>query len=150
MSSLAVSMNKFEPIPTAYIFDERDSVGTANWLARAVPIPREKPYISLSVALAAQFSGLRFYVMAGGSGSKLPPPTEHIKLLSKKTNLFLIPTSGIRTVAQVEECYEAGADAIHVGNLIEEKGGLEVLGRMVKASKKYSGKKFYDDEFGYK
>ena len=72
-NSLNVSKNNLEPLPTVYVFDERESRGTANWITRSTPIPRTKPEISLAVAKAAEYLGNRFYIMAGGSGSKNPP-----------------------------------------------------------------------------
>ncbi|MBN2013717.1 MAG: hypothetical protein JW778_00915 [Candidatus Altiarchaeota archaeon] len=142
MCSIAVSLHDFEPLPTAYVFDDRGSFMAANWLARVVPVPREEQSISLSIALAAEFSGSRFYIMAGGSESKLHPPADHVRLLTKETDLFVIPTSGIRTLKHAEEMFEAGADAIHVGRLIEDKKGLDILSKIVKSSKKYPGKEF--------
>ncbi|MBS3061796.1 MAG: hypothetical protein J4215_04410 [Candidatus Diapherotrites archaeon] len=142
MNSVAVTPNTLEPIPTAYVFDDRGSMRTANWLARAVPIPREKPEISLSVALAAQYLGMRIYIMAGGSGSELGPPATHVELLARKTNLFIIPTSGILTPEDADLMFKHKADAIHVGKLIEEPKGIETLKKMVSLANKYPGKIF--------
>jgi geranylgeranylglyceryl phosphate synthase family protein len=139
---LSLSNSNLEPIPTAYVFDERNCNSAARWVSRANPIPREKPYLSLCIALSAQFSGSRFYIMAGGSGCPLLPPKDHIELLRKKTNLFLIPTSGIRSAADASKMFEAGADAIHVGNILESKGGLAIVESMIVASKKYPGRTF--------
>ncbi len=135
-----IEKNNFETIPTAYVFDDRGYVGTANWLTRSIPIPRDKKDISLAVALAMEKLGVRFYIAAGGSGCSLAPPPEHISLLREKTDLFIIPTSGIKTKQSAEELFKAGADAIHVGQLIEEKKGFEVLRDMIKSSKKFSGR----------
>jgi phosphoglycerol geranylgeranyltransferase len=142
MSSISISRKNLETIPTAYVFDDRGSVRTADWLTRAIAVPREKPDISLSIALASQFSGMRFYIMAGGSGASSAPPISHIKLISEKTNLFLIPTSGIRTVVDARNIFGAGADAIHIGRLLEDKGGIKLLTKIVKESKRYAGKEF--------
>jgi hypothetical protein len=38
--------------------------------------------------------------------------------------------------------FEAGADAIHVGNILESKGGLAIVESMIVASKKYPGRTF--------
>lgn len=142
MNSIAVKQHKFETIPTVYVFDDRGETKTSAWLTRATPVPRDKPYISLSIALAAEYCGFRFYIMAGGSGSKVAPPEEHIELLSEKSNLFLIPTSGIRTLEDAKNMFNAGADAIQVGNLLETDGGIKILKEMVKASLSYPGKNF--------
>lgn len=141
-NSLNIEKCELEPIPSIYVFDDRDSRGTANWISRSYPIPREKPEISLAVAKAAQYLGIRFYIMAGGSGSIKPPSIKHIEKLTKKTRLFVIPTSGINTVDQAKEMFSAGADAVHIGNRLELDGGFEILRDMVKASQSYPGKSF--------
>jgi len=141
-NSLNLERCELEPIPSVYVFDDRNSVGTANWISRSHSIPREKPEISLAIAKAAQYLGIRFYIMAGGSGSTNPPPLSHIEKLSKQSKLFVIPTSGINTAEHAKEMFAAGADAIHIGNRLEKEGGFEVLNEMVKMSKLYPGKSF--------
>ena len=141
-NSLYVERNKWEVIPTAYVFDDRGYKGTSSWITRSNLIPESKPELSLAVAKAAEFLGIRFYIMAGGSGSPKPPPVSHISTLIKNSNLFVIPTSGITDVIQVSRIFEAGADAIHVGNRLERKDRKEILKEMVKLSEKFSGREF--------
>jgi len=131
-----------EPIPTSYVFDDRDSKGTANWLSQPNLIPYDKPEISVSVALASQYLGIRFYIMAGGSNSRLPPSKAHVKAVKKNSNLFLIPTSGIKSESVAKELFAAGADALHLGSIIEEKNGLNKFERIFKLSKTFTGKNF--------
>jgi phosphoglycerol geranylgeranyltransferase len=142
LGSLMIDLNFIEPIPTAYVFDDRGSKGTANWLSQPNVIPLDKPEISLSNALACQYLGMRFYIMAGGSNSLLPPSVNHVSLLKNKTDLFLIPTSGIKTKNVVLDLLGAGADALHIGTLIESPNGLEKFGKIFNLSKKFPGKKF--------
>jgi phosphoglycerol geranylgeranyltransferase len=142
MNSLTTQNNALEPIPTAYVFDDRGDLKSANWMARAIPVPRDKPDISLSIGLAAEFLGIRFYILAGGSGTKSLPPRSHVSVLSKKTNLFLIPTSGIINQNQAKIMFTNNADAIHVGRLMEMEKGFTKLERMVNISKKFPGKDF--------
>lgn len=142
MNSISANKAKLEIIPSTYVFDDRGSFKSAYWFTRANSVPRDKPEISLSLALSGQYSGSRIYIMAGGSGCKLIPPKEHISLLKSKTNLFLIPTSGIRTASDVKEVFDAGADAIHVGNALEKSNGSETLIEMVEVAKKFSGRLF--------
>lgn len=141
-NALSAVKSGYELIPTTYVFDARESNSAALWVTKANPIPREKPYLSLSVALSAQFSGSRFYIMAGGSGCKLLPPSDHIKLLRKETDLFLIPTSGIRTAEDAHKMFTSGADAIHVGHILEGPGGLNALSSLVSVSKSFGGRSF--------
>jgi len=142
MNSTIISDSEFEPIPTAYVFDDRGGLKTAGWLTRATPVPRDKPDISLAIALAAQYLGMRFYIMAGGSGSNQIPPTSHLDLLSKKTDLFLIPASGIASTANAQELFEHNADAVLIGSAIERANGMKILKEMFDAAKKYPGKQF--------
>ncbi|MCX6804190.1 MAG: hypothetical protein NTY48_06530 [Candidatus Diapherotrites archaeon] len=141
MGAPLIKTDLLEPIPTAYVFDERNSKGTANWLAQPNPIPNEKPEISLATALACEYLGMRFYIMAGGSGSLLPPPESHVKLIHKKTGLFVIPTSGIKSVSHAKSLLEAGADALHIGTLIESEDGLAEFKKIFNLSKKFPGRK---------
>ncbi len=142
LNAIPMSKKNFELLPTAYVFDERGVVGSSNWLARSFPIPRKKPELSLAMALAAQYLGMRFYIMAGGSGAMLPPPLDHIGLIKRNTDLFLIPTSGIKKIEQAKKLFAQGADAVHLGNLIETEKGLRILRGIVKISRKYDGKYF--------
>lgn len=142
MASLFIKNKNLEPLPTAYVFDDRKYIGSATWITRATPVPREKPELSLAIAKAAEYLGIRFYIMAGGSGSPYCPPPSHITKLRKYSDLFLIPTSGIKTVDEVNLMFDSGADAIHVGQAIEQENGLNLLTKMVEASKKHKGKDF--------
>jgi phosphoglycerol geranylgeranyltransferase len=141
-NSLSLERNNIDPLPTLYAFDERGTTGSAEWISRGFSIPREKPKISLAVARAAQYLGMRFYIMAGGSGSPNPPPPTHVKLLATHSNLLVIPTSGIKTKEFANELFSAGADAIQIGSLLESEKGFDVLKLMVGAAKHYPGKDF--------
>ncbi len=137
MNSLFIKKRQMEPLPTDYVFDDRGSIGTAAWLARAWPVPRDKPQIALALAKAAEYSGSRFFVLAGGSGASLPPSNEMVRLIRKETGLFLIPTSGIRSCDVAKELFEAGADGIHVSKLLESKDNWPVLSKMIRAARNY-------------
>ena len=141
-NSLYVEKNRWEVIPTAYVFDDREYKGTSGWITRSNLIPESKPELSLAVAKAAEFLGIRFYIMAGGSGSPKPPPISHISTLVKNSDLFVIPTSGINEVIQASKVFEAGADAIHIGNRLERKDRKEILKDMVKLSERFQGRSF--------
>lgn len=137
-----IESKELEPIPTVYVFDDRGDKGTANWVTRNYPVPREKPKVSLAIAKAAQYLGMRFYIMAGGSGSANIAPLSHVEELARKTELFVIPTSGITTVQHARDLFSAGADAVHIGNMLQRKDGFKVLNEIIKASKLYPGRKF--------
>jgi heptaprenylglyceryl phosphate synthase len=131
-NSIHLKGSNFEPIPTAYIFDDRGTIGTGEWFSRAFPVPRHKPIISLTLALGAQYSGTRILILGGGSGAPLPPPEEHVKLIKDKTNLFLIPTSGITKLDHVKKLFNAGADAVHISKLLESKEGLTEFKKIIR------------------
>ena len=141
-NSLYIEKNNWEVIPTVYAFDDREYKGTSHWITRSNLIPENKPELSLALAKAAEYLGIRFYIMAGGSGSPKPPPVAHIRELVNKSNLFVIPTSGINEVKQAAAVFEAGADAIHIGNRLEKSDRKKILQDMVKLSEEFSGRSF--------
>ena len=141
MGAPLIKTELLEPIPTAYVFDERNSKGTSNWLTQPNPIPAEKPEISLATALACEYLGIRFYIMAGGSGSFLPPPESHVRIVRDHTSLFVIPTSGIKSLTHAKSLLSAGADALHIGAMIESKEGISEFDKIFKIAKKFPGRK---------
>lgn len=143
-NSIYLDKREWEPLPAVYVFDDRAYIGTANWISRSYPIPKEKPEISLATAKAAQYMGMRFYIMAGGSGSPNPPPVEHIEKLRKLSDMFVIATSGIRTVNQIKGVFAAGADAIHIGGILEKNFKEDILSDMLDTAKLYPGRRFYE------
>lgn len=106
-----------EAIPLGYIV--LGEGGAAGVIGRAFPIPYNKPELAAAHALAAQYLGMRFVYLEGGSGVSQPVPSEVIRGVRKVVDVPLIVGGGIRTGKQAREAVSAGADIIVTGNVVE-------------------------------
>jgi phosphoglycerol geranylgeranyltransferase len=107
-----------EAIPLGYIIVGEG--GTASIVGRAAPIPYEKPELVVAHALAAQYLGMRFVYLEGGSGVSKPVPPEMIHMVKSQLSVPLIVGGGIKTGEQAKKAVTAGADLVVTGTIIEQ------------------------------
>jgi phosphoglycerol geranylgeranyltransferase len=107
-----------EAIPLGYIIVGEG--GTASIVGRAAPIPFEKPELVVAHALAAEYLGMRFVYLEGGSGVSKPVPPEMIQMVKSQLGVPLIVGGGIRTGEQAKRAVTAGADLVVTGTVIEQ------------------------------
>jgi len=107
-----------EPIPLGYLI--LGEGGAAAVIGKACPIPYNKSGLAVAHALAAQFLGMRFIYLEGGSGVSKPVPSRIIRMVKNTVNLPLIVGGGIRTGLQAKEIAHAGADVIVTSTVLEE------------------------------
>lgn len=122
-----------EPLPTGYIIIGE---GTSAWfVGSARGIPRDKPKIAAAYSLAARFLGMRFVYLEAGSGAPAPVTPETVAAVRKVYDGFLIVGGGIRDAQTAGSLSAAGADALVVGTLVEERGagGLQEIARALGA-----------------
>lgn len=119
-SAIELRDSGLEILSTGYILIESGNVTAVSYMSNTQPIPREKPEIALSTALAAQFIGMKLIYLDGGSGAKLEVPTETIELISKNVELPIIVGGGINDATKLKSAFEAGADLVVVGTKIED------------------------------
>ena len=119
-----------EALPTAYLVV---GDGTSAWfVGSARAIPHNKPKIAAAYALAARFFGMRFVYLEAGSGSKQSITPEMVRVVRGVFDGFLIVGGGIRDGQTAAALADAGADALVVGTLLEDSGGLDKLGNISK------------------
>ena len=111
--------SSLEIISTGYILIESGKSNSVSYISNTTPIPRDKPEITTSTAMAGEMLGLKTMYLEAGSGAIHPVSTETIKMVSKKTNTPLIVGGGIRDIETAQKIYAAGADIIVVGTQIE-------------------------------
>jgi len=123
-----------EAIPLGYIVvGAGAAVGV---IGRAMPIPHGRPEIAVAHALAAQYLGMRFVYLEGGSGAKNPVPSEMIRMVKSTVEVPLIVGGGIKTGEQMKSVVDAGADVVVTGNVTEEcmvKDKVKELVRSIKS-----------------
>lgn len=124
-----VKKYSLEAIPLGYIVVGEG--GTASIVGRAVPIPYEKPELAVAHALAAQYLGMRFVYLEGGSGVSHPVPSAMIQQVKRHIDVPLIVGGGIRTGEQARKAVTAGADLIVTGTVIEEEGGQTKIRELI-------------------
>ena len=134
LSAPTIKSLGIEPLAVGYIVVEPG--GTVGWVGDANKIPRDKPQIAASMALAGQFMGSRFILTDVGSASPEPVPPEMIRAVRNATDVFYIVAGGIKTEAHVRQTIKNGADAIQVGTAIEKQGNVAKLIKACKAEGK--------------
>ncbi len=112
-----------EAIPLGYIIVGEG--GAVSVVGRAFPVPYDKPELAVAHALAAQYFGMHFVYLEGGSGVKQPVPEDMIRMVKSTIDIPLIVGGGIRTEEQARKAVGAGANAIVTGTITEEEGNLK-------------------------
>lgn len=123
-----------EPLPTAYIIVGYG--GTAGFVGRVRALPIEKPEIGAAYALAAEYLGMKYIYLEGGSGSPQPITPQYIKYVSSTiSKSYLIVGGGIRKSEDVINIANAGAHIIVTGNVIEDN--ISRAEEIIRTAKKF-------------
>ncbi len=116
--------SKLEIIPTGYLLIESGTITAVNYISNTQPIPRNKKSIAALTALAGEQLGLKIIYLEAGSGAQQPVPLEMISAVRQTISIPLFIGGGLRTVKEVAERCDAGADVIVIGNALEENPEL--------------------------
>ncbi len=134
---------KVEPLPVGYIVVSPG--GTVGWVGDANMIPREKPQIAASLALAGQFLGNRFIITDAGSNPQLQGsssvPYEMIKAVRNAIDVPYIIGGGVKDEETVRNSIRAGADIIQIGTAIEQSKNADSKTKLFSRAIKEEGKK---------
>jgi putative glycerol-1-phosphate prenyltransferase len=120
-SSIAIRKSNIEVIPTGYLLIDGGKPSSVEYISNTRPIPREKKEIALSTAVAAELLGMRLIYLEAGSGADIPVPVDMIEYVSVGSSLPLLVGGGIRTLDQLNDAFDAGADVVVVGNVFESE-----------------------------
>ncbi len=129
-----------EVIPTAYLITEPGQETAAGWVGDARPLPRRKPSLAATFALAAKFIGFKMIYLEAGSGASYPVDDNIIKAVKKAVGdfPFLIVGGGIRDPETAARKVEAGANVVVTGTVVERTERVrEVVGAFARAIKGY-------------
>ena len=119
-----IKKTALEVISTAYLLIDSGAPTTASYISNSSPIPANKSEIAASTALAGQYMGMQITYLDGGSGAQNSIPTNLIEKVREYTNTPIIVGGGIRTAAQLNQAYEAGADVVVIGDAFEKNDKL--------------------------
>jgi len=112
-----------EAIPVGYLLVDSGERTSVEFMSATMPIPRDKPDIAMAHALAAQYFGMRYVFMDGGSGGRMPAPVDMVRAVSEYVEIPLIIGGGIRLPEEAGRIVGAGAGFVVTGNVLEEDGG---------------------------
>ncbi len=115
-----IKRSGIETISTGYILVESDHTTAVEYISNTHPIPRAKPAIAAATAIAGTLLGNRLIYLEAGSGAYPPVPAAMIAAVKEAIEVPLIVGGGLRTAEEIQTALEAGADAIVVGNILEE------------------------------
>lgn len=116
----AIKSSGLEVLPTGYILIDGGRPTSVSYLSFTNPIPRDKPEIAGSTAIAGELLGMKLIYLEAGSGALYPVPVKMVQHVRKSIDIPLIAGGGIDTVEKAVNLIHAGADVIVIGNKIEQ------------------------------
>jgi putative glycerol-1-phosphate prenyltransferase len=109
-----------ETVATAYLLVGDGPLTTAAYITQTLPIPSAKPELAVATASAAVLLGMKAVYLDAGSGAGDSIPTEVISAVSNAVDVPIIVGGGIRNTEGMERAWEAGADLVVLGTVLEK------------------------------
>ncbi|QDO93486.1 geranylgeranylglyceryl/heptaprenylglyceryl phosphate synthase [Formosa sediminum] len=113
-----------EIIPTGYLLIENGETTMVQKVTATEPMPSKHVENIVNTALAGELLGMRLMYLEAGSGAKSPVSPEIIKAVSNDLSIPLIVGGGIKTKAQMEDAFNAGANLVVIGTALEQNEDL--------------------------
>lgn len=114
-----IAESDLEVISTSYLLIDGGSQSSVAYVSQTTPIPQNQTSIAYQTALAGKLIGHKAIFLDAGSGAKNTVSAGMVESL-KKLNQPLIVGGGIKSVDQIRELHQAGANVVVIGNKIEE------------------------------
>ena len=112
--------SKLEVIPTGYILVDGGTESAVARVSNTKPLSQDAVSTIVHTAMAGEFMGAKLIYLEAGSGAINPVRPEIISEVKKAINIPLIVGGGIKTKAQKQAAYKAGADLIVMGTAFEK------------------------------
>lgn len=119
-------LNKLKNIllPTGYVLVDGGNVTAVQYITNTLPIPSDKPELVSATAGVGEIMGLKSIYLEAGSGALNPIKPKVIKSVATTVSVPLFVGGGIKSINQVHEAFEAGADVVVVGTIVETNPGF--------------------------
>jgi len=108
-----------EIISTAYLLIDGGNECTVARVTQTVAMPQNEVQQIVDTAKAGELMGAKLIYLEAGSGALVTVAGEIISAVKKEINIPLIVGGGIRTEAQKQAAYEAGANMVVMGTVFE-------------------------------
>jgi len=112
--------SNLEVISTGYILIESGKETAVQRVTNTLPIPRNAVQNIVNTAKAGELLGMKLIYLEAGSGASYPVSEHIISKVKKEINIPLIVGGGIRTLEQLKNAYQWGADLVVIGTAFEE------------------------------
>ena len=109
-----------EIIPTGYLLIENGKRTSVERVSKTKPLDRSHIDNIVDTAKAGELLGMKLIYLEAGSGAKHPIHINIIKRVKQQLNIPLIVGGGIRSLSQLQDAYNAGADMVVVGTAFED------------------------------
>ena len=109
-----------ETVATAYLLVGDGPLTTAAYITQTLPIPAAKPELAVATASAAVLLGMQAVYLDAGSGAANSIPQEVVSAVSNSVDVPIIVGGGIRDYEGMERAWEAGADLVVLGTVLEK------------------------------
>ncbi|QXP77427.1 MULTISPECIES: geranylgeranylglyceryl/heptaprenylglyceryl phosphate synthase [Winogradskyella] len=115
-----LAKTNLEIIPTGYLLIENEKETAVQRVSETKPISRNAIETIKDTAKAGELLGMKLIYLEAGSGAKHAIEPHIISEVKQKINIPLIVGGGIRTKAELESAYNAGADLVVIGTAFED------------------------------
>ncbi len=143
LSAPVIKKIGIEPLSVGYIVVSPG--GTVGWVGDVNLVPRTKPSIAASLALAGQYLGNRIIITDVGSNPQSqgsgPVPPEMVRAVKDIIDVPYIVAGGIRDKNSLETTLRAGADGVQIGTAIESSTSAKKQTELFAGIIKQEGKK---------
>lgn len=109
-----------EIIPTGYILIENGRPTEVEKVTHTNPMAKNGIEKICNTAKAGEYLGMKLIYLEAGSGAVNPVNLKIIKFVKNDLNIPLLVGGGIRSRKQIEDTYQAGADLVILGTILEE------------------------------
>lgn len=109
-----------EVIPTGYVLVENGKQTSVERVTHTKPISRDNIECIVNTAKAGELLGMKLIYLEAGSGALEPITSDIIRSVKRELSIPLIVGGGIRTMRQLENAYNSGADLVVIGTALEE------------------------------
>lgn len=113
--------SKVETISTAYLLIDGGNESAIARVTGTKPIKQDAVELIVDTAKAGELMGAKMVYLEAGSGALNPVSFEIVSAVKRDIGIPLIVGGGIRTEAQKQAAYKAGADMVVMGTIFEEK-----------------------------
>lgn len=118
--------SKLQIIPTGYVLIDGGHVSAVQRVSQTEPLSQNDEDQILNTSFAGQLMGNQLIYLEAGSGAITPVSTEIINSVRQQLSIPLIVGGGLRTIKQLENSFDAGADMLVIGTALEENVNFDV------------------------